>query len=216
MILIPLEIESASASIEVKWEQAGTDRRTISFSVRLSRTGEIRLATGETFCHPERRASERKKGARRIEAAHFIVHGDAAHKWEMHYVPSYNDDHGEVPSTIEIHVFLTNHEFSELLANLRVGVGPTRVTLDAAESDALKYGWEPDGSAKEWDNRGRAPIQITSFEFDYEFPDASRDRREAAQSISDQMDSLRRQMRNAAWFLAVGFVVLLLVAARRF
>ncbi len=233
---IQLEITVVATSTEIKKQAEVRDfgpqlgkptfgnRRTIRFSVHPPGRFEIRLATGEIFGNPLRtKGKQVAVGQLNI----YEVDLSAEHEWTLRYNAPWKDEKSEIPASIWFYICFKPAEFSELLSNIQNGVYPRRIDVEFGESKSLKFGWEPDGSAQEWDNREKpAMLPITSIEFSYEFPDAKpktdsafknelgkdfsselefEGRDEMLRAILARLDSVRSELRGvrfAAWFLA--------------
>lgn len=240
---ILLEVEEVATSTEIRRQVEVRDlgpqlgkhtignRRAVRFSVRSSGREEIRLATGQVFGNPLW-----NKGKQLAKGELTIIEGEreAADEWAMSYHGPRKDDEMALPAGISFFAFFNHAEFSELSSNIHNGVYPKHIRIEVGESSSLKFGWEPDGSALEWNNRAEpTALPITSVEFSYEFPDAKLEsnpvgkvfkfepepegRREVFRAILVILESIRSEMRGvrvAAWLLAV-MVILSVVLARK-
>jgi hypothetical protein len=176
-----LGISAASASTEIAKEPSGarTVRRSINFAVYPQYGDEIRLATGEVFCAPG--ADEHKSKATGyltvIESDAGAVESESP--WEVSYhEPWRDDDEGNQPAGLSFYVFLNPREYAELLSNACAENLPDAIGVHIGKSEKWKYGWEPDATTIEWDNREKpAALPIESISFHYKFSKAETEAR---------------------------------------
>lgn len=232
-IWIRLDIAAMSASTTITREQKG-NRRAIGFSVHPSKDEELRLATGQVFCHPRRYLMEHK-GAPKADGHLQIIESqmDAERPWAaMRALPPAGDE--DETALIGMSALLTPPEFEDLLSNIRAGVYPTRITLTTEESEKFKFGNDPSGNELEWDNLiTPATVPVASVEFEYEFHEVTRDpeanpykslrdlsgvnfedRREVARATLERIDELRSTVRTGLWVFVAMMVLLLIALAK--
>jgi len=81
--------------------------------------------------------------------------------------PSKKDEVNDAsPASLQANVFLDDQIFNSLMNTLHSGKRPKWLQLDIEREGTLEYGWEPDGSRKEWkiDNPSDiATIDVTSI-----------------------------------------------------
>ncbi len=70
------------------------------------------------------------------------------------------------PATIFFEIHLTKLQMEQAVEFARDGRCPTVIRVDVAEDRGMKYGWEPDGSGKEWDTKEHPRIAIKGVAFD--------------------------------------------------
>lgn len=71
---------------------------------------------------------------------------------ELEFCPPRKADvvNAAAPASLEAIVFLDDQLFDKLMNTLRSGKRPKWLQVDIEKEGALGYGWEPDGSRKEW------------------------------------------------------------------
>jgi len=205
------------------------DRRAINFDVHPSDDQEIRLASGEVFCHPKLHGLSRSKSLRKATGHLQIVEAVSAEpEWGLVTAMEASKDEDAL---ISIHAFYTPLQFDALLANLRAGMLPEALTVATAENSKLNFGGDPDGNVLEWDNREKpAAIPITSIDILYRLgdplsdPEANpgkslressdinfEDRREVARAMVERLDLLESSVRNTRHAVLLVLVVLIIV-----
>ena len=205
-------------------------RRSIYLSVFPHDRTHMDLATGEIFENPTY-ARTRKPEEKAISAVleiHEASEDNSRKLGLMHYFEAISSGDGVVESAslINFSVQISSKDFSDLIENLRHSVLPTSVSvdLDLNEKGPVKYGWEPDGSGTEWNNKAEnaRQIPISSVSFRYELLRPSTNdttgemmdppRLTVSETIKTEMKALSNQLAKIGWDLRVaGFAVLIAV-----
>ena len=63
------------------------------------------------------------------------------------------------PASYEVEAWIGPSHFDQLLRAARQGKMPSSMRVDVA-GDGIKYGWEPDGSGKDWDNKEKPQLAV--------------------------------------------------------
>ena len=210
-------------------------RRSVLFSVYPHDESHMDLATGEVFENPAY-SKGRGHGAKAIAGTlelHEAPDTESPRYGVMQYFAPIRTDDGVVDSgpLIIFLAVLPSKDFSDLLENLRHSVLPTTVVVHLEsdifdKSSPFKFGWEPDGSGRQWDNLAEngKHIKIGSVSFSYELlraPTEDGERFEEvrptladtikaeARALADQLSSIRSDLKIVAVAVTAAAAVLL-------
>jgi hypothetical protein len=162
--LMILDIVSADASWDVKSLH-------VAFDVAPEGHSRLELKTGEIF-QSARYASSKKEEAKSIPAKLFVTRQERnAAGQELPSGMRYIKSSGEQGSEIWLIWRLPD----DILADFHELILAGRVPIQAIllfPSDALEFGWAPDGSEQKWDNDKTpiVPIENVSFKLDLQAP----------------------------------------------
>ncbi len=177
------------ARVQDELSGAFSGGQVVRFAAHPPGEEEIRLTTGEIFCHPT--THEAKHQDKELVVGELAIvereHDDRSSA--VYFAGDFDPELGRhFPPLISFYLFLKPADFTVLLTNIRAGVYPTRVTLDYEETEA----WELGGSGPgvefyQWDTHravkdGKRPVlRIKSAMFDYGLPDDAKHRRDDLQ-----------------------------------
>jgi hypothetical protein len=156
-------------------EIAQRSRTSVVFDVFPEGRDHLDLVTGEVFQDPSY-ARIRKTKDNTIGGTVQIYAGydETDYNYSrMKYVEAHNlDDLGDTLASVNFTCFLPPDDFDALLDTLRSQLLPSAVTIhlkhDLLEkASAIEYGWEPDGSGMQWDNKTAKLISIEAVEVVY-------------------------------------------------
>jgi hypothetical protein len=176
----------------------------------------IKLATGETF--------DELQGTVIVKPLTATTATDTA-IGALSYFEAFDSDFDYEPAGYSATVVVA---FEELVAAARIGRLPDRMALHVV-GEHVKYGWEPDGSGVEWDNKNSPHLRVREALFRLSFVMAENDaekqsdnrQREAelpaSRSQADQLlahvqsigKTLGQLARNVMW-TAIGLTIILL------
>jgi hypothetical protein len=175
MMFLNLTVASLSVGMAsvIHANEESSPRSGHSIGMEVYPTGRdyIELKTGEVFCDP-RYLTLRGKDRESISATLSVLPANADKDYDhsaMRYYKATVDDLDGHPSSIHFSCYLPPGDFADLLADIRLGITPSSVTVEVDENAvdptaALTYGWEPDGSGKKWNNdkaaSGKQAIKI--------------------------------------------------------
>ena len=136
---------------------------------------ELRLSTGENIDHVNKYVSFKTIDGSLREWL------DEKHGGEgvspiglLHYLPGRErkiDSETTLPS-LSFEVYLTEAQMELMLNLAREGRWPETFGFDLADDKGMKYGWEPDGSGKDWDTSMFPRIPIEGLQFQIPILDA--------------------------------------------
>ena len=84
----------------------------------------------------------------------------------LHYFPLREHDFDVSPTTLDFEHYVTEAQLADLFQLAQHGRFPSRLNIHVADDLGMKYGWEPDGSGKEWDTASSPHVLIESFSFE--------------------------------------------------
>ena len=144
------------------------------------------------------------------------------------YVPEFQskDDLESQPSTYQVDSGLPARQFDELVSAARHNRIPTSICVDVA-GEGVEYGWEPDGSGIDWNNKEHPSALIAELRFSLPFvmPADDEDREvieytaDTAPASRTQLDQLIQRvdaLRNDVRVLLTVVVVVGLIIVARF
>ena len=200
-----------------------TDRWRLTLAVKMGWLDRLTLATGEdprelvlylNFIH-----------ANVGERSFLDVKGQEPRKGigVLHYLKGRKGDFDSTPPTLIFENYVTNQQMDQLVAMAMVGRYPTSLTVSVADDAGIKYGWEPDGSGKEWDNQTypRVAIEAVSFEVPVSPPgvedngSGSESGKPVAQTEVELLAALNTITRLLQWLLGAAIVLGLSLLWRR-
>lgn len=143
------------------------DRSRFVFKVKPDRplTNEIRLSTGEKFNELDGTVTFQLGSPPAdwptLKARHTPLGGEKemAIIGTLTYSEKYEGDLGSEPASYSVEVFIDPSQFDQLVRSARQGKLPAYISIDVV-GEGIKYGWEPDGSGKEWDNKARPQLPV--------------------------------------------------------
>jgi hypothetical protein len=153
----------------------GSEKWTVAIQLKLDDQDEIRLASGEKSQLMQKwvhfsQADEGERGnlKRVVDGVDEL---EPVKVGLAQYSPAYTRDIlNERPPAISFNVYLSKERMMELVEMGKRGYWPTTITISVKEKSGITYGWEPDGSAKEWDNTNFPHVQIEEVDLRYAFP----------------------------------------------
>lgn len=87
--------------------------------------------------------------------------GGAAEKGELYYSPGREGDIMPSPAAYSVSLWISPEQNDRLISLVQSGVPLTRLSIETG--DGVEYGWEPDGSGKEWDNLASPKVSLMGF-----------------------------------------------------
>ncbi len=84
----------------------------------------------------------------------------------LNYFPLRKDELDFIPATLHFHFYPTESQLTDLIALAQHGRFPCRLNVTVPEGQGMKYGWEPDGSGKDWDNVSNHSLPIESVQYE--------------------------------------------------
>ena len=176
-MFLRLEIGNVSGTLSVwspdsKYRSPSGRQEYITFSVQPPEFDHIELKTGESF----RREANKTRSEKPLITATLTCYSSGGmedDKKDYHnrlsYMPRREPKYDDpTPSQLFFTYLLPRAEFELLRENVIARHYPTSVTVEL-ESDAIKFGWEPDGSGKEWDTVERRTVKINGIDFQFDF-----------------------------------------------
>ena len=170
MPTIRVEVKSAQRTMEFGGELfRRPDIWRLYMDCEFNRWEEtIRLSTGEDIVHVAKSISFVTIDPEKKEWLDEKHGGDGKVVMGLvHYFPAWEGGfHEDRPATVSFEVFLTQEQMSVMLELACEGRFPKKLRFDLADDKGMKYGWEPDGSGKDWDTKQfpRIPIEGLSFQ----------------------------------------------------
>lgn len=149
------------------------DRPCLSFKVKPEKPwrNEVRLTTGEKFGELDGtvalRAGAPPADWKPIRIVLSPISGreeDVPVIGRLGYWEKREDDFDSQPANYLAELWIASDQFTELVFAARAGRLPRFISLEVV-GDGIKYGWEPDGSGKEWNNKERPHLVITKAYF---------------------------------------------------
>jgi hypothetical protein len=146
---------------------SGVTANGISWALKLRQGGRVRLSTGGDLRELEGSVYLRVGDATPDGKA--IYEGDDPIRWGgLHYLAADSDD--DQSYYIDLHI--SQSQFDRVQRLVELGSVPV-LNIDLGDDSlfkkdgeaAIKYGWEPDGSGKEWDNKNHQHLPIKGFTF---------------------------------------------------
>jgi len=110
---------------------------------------------------------KRRSSASETTAAKLSLSKDKIGELSFYPASKANEGTPSTPASLDAIVFLEDKLFDSVLNTLLWGKRPKWLQLNIEREETLRYGWEPDGSRKEWtiDNPSDpASVDITSIE----------------------------------------------------
>lgn len=153
-VLLGFLVDSARLNLE----EAGSERapRSISLSIRFEGHEDVRLSD--------------KRSLKKVDWSMYLVEAtefneNATKQGAIGFLSRFDErvsDDEVRPETCHISAALKPDKFLSLLLAIQSGRVPESVTVSLR---GMKYGWEPDGSGKEWDEKQvpHPPIAKISF-----------------------------------------------------
>jgi hypothetical protein len=106
-------------------------------------------------------------------------------KGHLYYSPEWKDQFHGRPASYSVFLLLTPEEHGRLVNLVQTGVPLTKLSIDAGEG--VKYGWEPDGTGKDWDNAQFQKVPVVGFNLKFGADDdALDDDAEPSEGILDE------------------------------
>ena len=150
----------------------------LGWAVKVSNEGTVRLATGGTLAKLPGRVSF-CVGTDTLEGRATYREGTPS-KWGIlayHKADENPDHHPPLPEAYALRMHVSQSTYDTLRSlvaartlpaiSVTVGSSPPFSTDEspAPDREAVRYGWEPDGSGIEWDNQEFRHLEITWCEF---------------------------------------------------
>lgn len=138
------------------------------------------------------------------------------------------DDYGN-PPFIGFDFYLHPRDFDELMKHIQSGLIPSTVQVDLGstrnEALPIKYGWQPDGSGKKWNNKNEENrhVQIERISFHYDLQKSVEDSdtgerltsadiaTKNARELKDGLAKLGKEVRHIGWLIIGATVLALLI-----
>ncbi|MCA3083114.1 MAG: hypothetical protein ING69_10720 [Rhodocyclaceae bacterium] len=173
-VFISLKVESLQINSnwsDKSFKNAAPNATAIAMNVSPLNRTQISLSTGEVFRNPRRGMPSEDKP--NIEASIYIIATNDPERYSnMVYLAGSESDYGVTNSSIHFDLAIDPAAFDDALTNIRSGVFPTAITVEfdvpiMDNTGPLEYGWQPDGSAINWDNstRDKRRVRIKSVSF---------------------------------------------------
>lgn len=144
---------------------------------------------------------------------------------ELYYSPGRNDDIMPSPPGYSVFLTLDQSDHDRLVSLVQNGVPLTKLSIKTGKG--VKYGWEPDGSGKDWDNEQFPKVKVLGFTLNFgtDQGDVLDDDVEPSKSIFDEaappdtfkknaLAKLDEVSKGIGWLLALLVFAVVVVAIR--
>jgi hypothetical protein len=162
--------------------RAISNNTTLAWSVRLEHGKKVRLSTGSRLNDIQGHVNIQVGDASPEGRSVFGEEENRIERWGfLRYFESDSSDFLSVPEQYFVSLYVSQRLFDRVLRLAERGHPPT-VSIEVAEKSigdllkgeeppkefAMKYGWEPDGSGVEWNNKASPHVEITWCTFSAE------------------------------------------------